>query len=117
MKKLILLFLFAVHLMAVELISPIEDDLNVDLNKALLGKRLFMDPQLSDDNTISCASCHLLNEGGDDNRQFSIGVNNKMGILTLLRCLIPNIILYNFGMVELKLWKNKCLSLYTIPMR
>lgn len=79
MKKLILLFLFAVHLMAVELISPIEDDLNVDLNKALLGKKLFMDPQLSDDNTISCASCHLLNEGGDDNRQFSIGVNNKMG--------------------------------------
>ena len=79
MKKLILLLLFAVHLMALELISPIEDDLNVDLNKALLGKKLFMDPQLSHDNTISCASCHHLDKGGDDNRQFSVGVNNKMG--------------------------------------
>ena len=79
MKKLIPLLLFAVHLMALELISPIEDDLNVDLNKALLGKKLFMDPQLSHDNTISCASCHHLDKGGDDNRQFSVGVNNKMG--------------------------------------
>jgi len=51
----------------------------VDLNKALLGKKLFMDPQLSHDNTISCASCHHLDKGGDDNRQFSVGVNNKMG--------------------------------------
>ncbi|MGD9553134.1 MAG: cytochrome-c peroxidase [Arcobacteraceae bacterium] len=79
MKKLIPLLFFAVHLMALELISPIEDDLNVDLNKALLGKKLFMDPQLSHDNTISCASCHHLDKGGDDNRQFSVGVNNKMG--------------------------------------
>jgi len=79
MKKLILLLFLTFPLLSLELISPIEDDLNVDLNKALLGKKLFMEPQLSHDNTVSCASCHHLDKGGDDNRQFSVGVNNAIG--------------------------------------
>ncbi|PKN15186.1 MAG: cytochrome B6, partial [Deltaproteobacteria bacterium HGW-Deltaproteobacteria-24] len=79
MKKLILPLFLILPLLSLELISPIEDELNVDLNKALLGKKLFMEPQLSHDNTVSCASCHHLDKGGDDNRQFSVGVNNKVG--------------------------------------
>jgi cytochrome c peroxidase len=79
MKKLILLLFLTFPLLSLELISPIEDDLNVDLNKALLGKKLFMETQLSHDNTVSCASCHHLDKGGDDNRQFSVGVNNAIG--------------------------------------
>jgi cytochrome c peroxidase len=41
--------------------------------KIQLGKELFFDPILSRDMTINCASCHLLNNGGDDNKPTAIG--------------------------------------------
>ncbi len=41
--------------------------------KIALGKRLYFDPILSHDKTISCQNCHLLNEGGDDNLPTAIG--------------------------------------------
>ncbi|WP_457605772.1 cytochrome-c peroxidase [Nitratifractor sp.] len=41
--------------------------------KVALGKRLFFDPRLSKDGTINCASCHILEAGGDDNRPTAIG--------------------------------------------
>lgn len=44
-----------------------------ELQKILLGKKLFNDPLLSKDKTISCASCHKLEEGGDDNLPTAIG--------------------------------------------
>jgi cytochrome c peroxidase len=47
--------------------------------KAALGRELFHDVRLSHNNTVSCASCHHLNLGGADNRQFSGGVNKIPG--------------------------------------
>ena len=44
-----------------------------------LGKRLYYDPALSVDNTVSCASCHAPEYGFADPRQFSVGVNQKLG--------------------------------------
>jgi len=44
-----------------------------------LGKRLYYDTSLSVDNTISCASCHDPAHGFADPRQFSVGVNQKLG--------------------------------------
>lgn len=44
-----------------------------------LGSRLFHDPRLSGDNSISCASCHLLNKGGVDNLATSTGVDGQKG--------------------------------------
>ena len=41
--------------------------------KIALGKKLFFDTLLSQDKTISCASCHSLEEGGDDNLPTAIG--------------------------------------------
>ncbi len=41
--------------------------------KIALGKALFFDPRLSKDSNISCASCHKLEEGGDDNLATAIG--------------------------------------------
>ncbi len=38
-----------------------------------LGKMLFFDPRLSRSGAISCASCHNLSMGGDDNRPTSVG--------------------------------------------
>lgn len=45
--------------------------------KITLGKKLFFDTQLSQDKTINCASCHLLEEGGDDNLPTAIGHKGK----------------------------------------
>jgi cytochrome c peroxidase len=39
----------------------------VDIRKAELGEVLFSDPRLSKNGQISCASCHQLESGGDDN--------------------------------------------------
>lgn len=40
-------------------LQPLPDALPVDSKKVVLGSRLFHDPRLSSDNTVSCASCHL----------------------------------------------------------
>ena len=60
-------------------IRPIPDSIKVDKQKALLGERLFSDTILSQDGTISCSSCHNLNEGGDDGLRYSYGVKGKIG--------------------------------------
>ena len=62
-----------------ETIRPIPDSLAVDSRKVELGKLLFHDGRLSLDNTISCASCHNLETGGVDNKQYSEGVGGQFG--------------------------------------
>ena len=44
-----------------------------------LGKKLFYDPILSNNNTHSCASCHFQNNGFSDPNQFSVGVDGITG--------------------------------------
>ncbi len=44
-----------------------------------LGEKLFFDPILSLDNSISCASCHQPQFAFADNVAFSIGVNDSIG--------------------------------------
>ncbi len=44
-----------------------------------LGKQLFYDKQLSNSNTISCASCHKQNVAFSDDVALSIGDNNSIG--------------------------------------
>jgi len=64
---------------AVELITPIPQIAIYDHQKATLGKKLFFDPRLSKNNTISCASCHDLENGGDNNLPVSFGIDGKTG--------------------------------------
>lgn len=47
--------------------------------KIELGKKLFFDPRLSVDGTLSCNSCHNVMLGGDDNRPVSVGVRGQKG--------------------------------------
>ncbi len=47
--------------------------------KQALGERLFHEPRLSRDDSISCASCHDLGRGGTDRRKVSIGVGGAVG--------------------------------------
>ena len=50
-----------------------------DLQKIALGERLFFDPILSIDSTISCASCHKEVHGFADDVAISPGVENRLG--------------------------------------
>lgn len=44
-----------------------------------LGRKLFMDPRLSLDSSISCNSCHQLDRGGGDTGPTSTGVRGQKG--------------------------------------
>jgi cytochrome c peroxidase len=79
-KFFLLFFSCSCIINAQELITPIPDTNEYHQKKALLGKKLFFEPRLSADNTISCAHCHDLNNGGDDNLAVSFGINGKKGI-------------------------------------
>ncbi len=57
-----------------ELLKVVDNPQNpMSREKIALGKELFFDARLSKDKTISCASCHNLEEGGDDNIPTAIG--------------------------------------------
>ena len=62
-----------------EPVRPIDLTLDVDEAKAALGYALYHDPRLSIDNTVSCATCHELENAGVDNHQYSHGVNDQLG--------------------------------------
>lgn len=52
-----------------------------NLNPAIvsLGNDLFNDTRLSGDNTLSCATCHSLSDGGADSLKFSVGIHGAIG--------------------------------------
>jgi len=52
---------------------PALNDNTVTPEKIDLGKALFFDPRLSASGVFSCASCHNLATGGDDNMETSVG--------------------------------------------
>ena len=52
---------------------------DVDWARAALGERLFHETRLSKDDTVSCASCHDLDSGGDDGRRVSVGIDGEVG--------------------------------------
>jgi len=62
-----------------EPIKPIPNEVKVNAKKAELGKKLFFDPILSKDGTISCTTCHDLQNGGDDGLKFSFGIKGQKG--------------------------------------
>jgi cytochrome c peroxidase len=67
-----------------EPITPIPLDLKLDARKVALGRRLFHDPRLSHDNTISCAHCHNLANGGADGLPRPVGIGGKVGEINTL---------------------------------
>lgn len=62
-----------------EPVQPIPLSIPVNASKVALGQRLYHDPRLSKDNSISCAHCHQLGAGGVDGKKTSIGVGNQAG--------------------------------------
>lgn len=60
-------------------IIPIPQTVKYNSLRHQLGKKLFHDTRLSGDNSISCASCHNLENFGVDGNQFSPGVEGSLG--------------------------------------
>jgi len=55
-----------------EPVIPIPREHNQPADKVALGKKLFEDVRLSRDDKVACASCHQLQQGGDDGLKTSI---------------------------------------------
>lgn len=87
-----------------EPIKPIPETVEVNFEKVMLGKRLFHDPLLSKDNTVSCASCHNLATGGDDDRPVSVGIDGKEGPINA-----PTV--FNSGMNFKQFWDGRAKNL------
>ena len=64
---------------AAEPVRPIDRELVTDPAKVALGKALYHDTRLSLDNTVSCATCHEIENAGVDNHQYSHGVDDQLG--------------------------------------
>ena len=62
-----------------EPLAPLPQPGGDTTERIALGDKLFHDPGLSADGTVSCASCHDLATGGDDGRPRSIGINGTVG--------------------------------------
>jgi len=64
-----------------EPISPIPQEVEIDIAKAELGEALFFDIRLSKDKNIACSSCHQLTAGGDDNVALGFSTSAEQHII------------------------------------
>ena len=64
---------------ALPTVVPAPADNPTTEEKVELGKMLYHDPRLSSTGTVSCASCHNIMLGGEDNRPNAMGVNGQTG--------------------------------------
>lgn len=64
-----------------EPIRPIVAPEGLDPARVTLGRRLFADPRLSADDTVSCASCHDLTRAGVDDRKVARGIRGAEGLV------------------------------------
>jgi cytochrome c peroxidase len=87
-----------------EPIRPIPQSLSLDAAKVALGHRLFEEPMLSHDNTVSCASCHNLKTAGVDHRVHSLGIHQAEGMINA-----PTV--FNSGLHFKQFWDGRADSL------
>lgn len=64
-----------------EPIQALPESVETDPMKVALGKKMYNDTRISLDNTISCATCHILEQGGADHadERTSEGINGNHG--------------------------------------
>lgn len=74
--------------------------------RVAIGKKLFHEPLLSKDNTLSCASCHVESAAFTDPRRFSVGVREQVGT----RNAMP---LFNLAWRSSFFWDGRAPSLRT----
>lgn len=85
--------------------APVPAENPQTAQKISLGKRLFFDTQLlGAKSTISCNSCHNLEQGGDDGRALSVGQAGKISQRSA-----PS--LWNIGFQTVLYWDGRAISL------
>lgn len=62
-----------------EPIRPLRRPTGLSAEKIALGRQLFHDVRLSGNNSVSCATCHNVKEGGDDGLPTSVGIHGEVG--------------------------------------
>lgn len=88
----------------IEPIQPIPQTVRIDARKVDLGDRLFHDERLSGDNSISCAHCHALDQGGVDGIRHSFGVEGREGPINS-----PTV--FNSGLNFVQFWDGRAVTL------
>lgn len=78
------------------------DDLNTPMVN--LGRQLFHDTRLSGDGTLTCASCHGIDVGGDDNLATATGIRGQKGPIN-----VPTVL--NSGFNFRQFWDGRAPSL------
>lgn len=84
--------------------APEPQENKISKAKVDLGRRLFLDPRLSVDGTISCNSCHNVMASGSDNRPVSIGVKGQRGNRSA-----PTV--FNSAFLSVQFWDGRANSL------
>lgn len=87
-----------------EAVQPISLTATVDARKSELGDKLFHEARLSGDNSISCAHCHALDNGGVDGLPHSFGVEGREGPINS-----PTVFNSNLGFVQF--WDGRAATL------
>ncbi len=87
-----------------EPIRPLHPVEGLDPAKVALGDRLFHDPRLSGDGSVSCASCHILAINGSDSRASSVGVGGAIGPIKA-----PTV--WNSGFNLVQFWDGRAATL------
>ncbi|WP_455628159.1 cytochrome c peroxidase [Parabacteroides chinchillae] len=87
-----------------EPVQPLMTSISTDSAKVALGFALYHDTRLSGDNTISCATCHGLNTGGVDRKQYSEGIKGQLGGVNA-----PTV--YNAALNCLQFWDGRAADL------
>lgn len=64
-----------------EPIQPIPIHVDLNQQQVQLGRKLFYDVRLSQDNSIACVTCHQFNNGGIDRLVRSIGMAGNEGVI------------------------------------
>jgi cytochrome c peroxidase len=67
------------HLFMFAPITPPPTPTGLQAERVDLGRRLFYDTTLSENSTVSCNSCHLLDRYGVDHQATSMGHDNRLG--------------------------------------
>jgi cytochrome c peroxidase len=72
--------------------------------KVSLGSKLYHDARLSQDGTVSCASCHSIMTSGTDNRPTSAGIRGQVGGRNA-----PTV--FNSALLSVQFWDGRANSL------
>ena len=89
-----------------EMVMPIPADNPATDAKIALGRRLFFEARLSNDRSVSCATCHHPDRGFADDRALAIGVFGRVG-----KRHTPSLVNRGFGRTQF--WDGRAATLET----